>query len=81
MTFSASLGNSDQARVTVMRNGQQQDITLNMSQIATQAEQISTGSADQSATGTAAVGAECRATARPACCRNRRRAAAPRDGH
>jgi general secretion pathway protein C len=50
----ASLGNSDQAHVTVMRNGQQQDITLNMSQIATQAEQISTGSADQSATGTAA---------------------------
>lgn len=38
----ASLGNSDQARVTVMRNGQQQDITLNMSQIANQAEQMST---------------------------------------
>ncbi|HEV2700708.1 MAG TPA: type II secretion system protein GspC [Steroidobacteraceae bacterium] len=37
----ASLGNSDQARVTVMRNGQQQDITLNMSQIANQAEQLS----------------------------------------
>ena len=50
----ASLGSSDQAHVTVMRNGQQQDITLNMSQIATQAEQISTGSADQTATGTAA---------------------------
>jgi general secretion pathway protein C len=47
----ASLGNSDQAHVTVMRNGQQQDITLNMSQIASQAEQISTGSADQTATG------------------------------
>ena len=40
----SSLGNSDQARVTVMRNGQQQDITLNMAQIATQAEQLSTGS-------------------------------------
>jgi general secretion pathway protein C len=50
----ASLGSSDQAHVTVMRNGQQQDITLNMSQIATQAEQISTGSADQTAAGTAA---------------------------
>jgi len=50
----ATLGSSDQAHVTVMRNGQQQDITLNMSQIATQAEQISTGSADQTATGTAA---------------------------
>ncbi|HEY6458023.1 MAG TPA: type II secretion system protein GspC [Steroidobacteraceae bacterium] len=50
----ASLGNSDQAHVTVMRNGQQQDIALNMSQIATQAEQISTGSADQGATGTSA---------------------------
>ncbi|HEX3835637.1 MAG TPA: type II secretion system protein GspC [Steroidobacteraceae bacterium] len=43
----STLGNSDQARVTVMRNGQQQDITLNMSQIATQAEQIS--SAEQAA--------------------------------
>jgi general secretion pathway protein C len=50
----ASLGNSDQAHVTVMRNGQQQDVTLNMSQIASQAEQISTGSADQSATGASA---------------------------
>jgi general secretion pathway protein C len=29
-----SLGNSDQARVTVMRNGQQQDIGLNLSPIA-----------------------------------------------
>jgi general secretion pathway protein C len=46
----SSLGNSDQARVTVMRNGQQQDITLNMSQIANQAEQLSNGS-DQSASG------------------------------
>jgi general secretion pathway protein C len=47
----ASLGNSDQARVTVMRNGQQQDITLNMSQIANQAEQMSSGSADPGAPG------------------------------
>jgi general secretion pathway protein C len=51
----ASLGNSDQARVTVMRNGQQQDITLNMSQIANQAEQLSNGSADQAAAGSAPV--------------------------
>jgi general secretion pathway protein C len=49
----SSLGNSDQAHVTVMRNGQQQDITLNMSQIANQAEQISsgTGSPDAGAAG------------------------------
>jgi general secretion pathway protein C len=46
----SSLGSSDQARVTVMRNGQQQDITLNMSQIANQAEQLSSGNAEQSAT-------------------------------
>jgi general secretion pathway protein C len=51
----ASLGNSDQARVTVMRNGQQQDITLNMSQIANQAEQISNGSADPGAPGAPAA--------------------------
>jgi general secretion pathway protein C len=48
----STLGNTDQARVTVMRNGQQQDITLNMSQIATQAEQLSNGSADQALPGT-----------------------------
>jgi general secretion pathway protein C len=48
----STLGNSDQAHVTVMRNGQQQDITLNMAQIATQAEQL--GSADQTAAGSAA---------------------------
>jgi general secretion pathway protein C len=47
----ASLGSSDQARVTVMRNGQQQDITLNMSQIANQAEQMSNGSAEPGAAG------------------------------
>ncbi len=43
----SSLGNSDLARVTVMRNGQQQDLTLNMSQIASQAEQISNSAAEQ----------------------------------
>ena len=47
----SSLGNADQARVTVMRNGQQQDITLNMSQIANQAEQLSNGT-DPTASGT-----------------------------
>ena len=46
----STLGNSDQARVTVIRNGQQQDITLNMSQIANQAEQLGNG-ADQTAPG------------------------------
>jgi general secretion pathway protein C len=45
----ASLGNSDQARVTLMRNGQQQDLTLNMSQVASQAEQMSNGAADPGA--------------------------------
>ena len=49
----SSLANTDQARVTVMRNGQQQDITLNMSQIANQAEQLSNGSAEQAAGGAA----------------------------
>jgi len=50
----STLGNSDQAHVTVMRNGQQQDITLNMSQIASQAEQMSTGSGDQTSGAVAA---------------------------
>jgi general secretion pathway protein C len=50
----STLGNSDQAHVTVMRNGQQQDITLNMSQIASQAEQMSNGSGDQTSGAAAA---------------------------
>ena len=45
----SSLGTSDQARVTVMRNGQQQDITLNMSQIANQAEQLGNGTGEAGA--------------------------------
>ena len=57
----ASLGNSDQAHVTVMRNGQQQDITLNMSQIATQAEQM--GQPNRALPGCRGR-AQCRATAR-----------------
>jgi general secretion pathway protein C len=47
----SSLGNSDQARVTVMRNGQQQDVNLNLAQIANQAEQLSNGNTDQNAAG------------------------------
>ena len=45
----SSLSNSDQARVTVMRNGQQQDITLNMAQVANQAEQMSNSGSEQAA--------------------------------
>jgi general secretion pathway protein C len=48
-----SLGNSDQAHVTVLRNGQQEEITLNMSQIANQAEQLGATSGDGTAPGTA----------------------------
>jgi general secretion pathway protein C len=36
-----TLGSSSEARVTVMRNGRQQDLTLNMSQIASEADQLS----------------------------------------
>lgn len=35
-----TLGTSSEARVTVMRNGRQQDLTLNMSQIASEADQL-----------------------------------------
>jgi general secretion pathway protein C len=34
-----TIGSATEARVTVMRNGQQQDLTLNMSQVAQEAEQ------------------------------------------
>jgi general secretion pathway protein C len=34
-----TIGSASEARVTVMRNGQQQDLTLNMSQVAQEAEQ------------------------------------------
>ena len=60
----STLGNSDQARVTVMRNGQQQDITLNMAQTASQAEQMSNGQ-QRPALGRCRIGPECRAAARP----------------
>ncbi len=36
-----TLGSSSEARVTVMRNGRQQDVVLNMSQIAAEADQLS----------------------------------------
>jgi general secretion pathway protein C len=36
-----TLSSSSEARVTVMRNGRQQDLTLNMSQIASEADQLS----------------------------------------
>jgi hypothetical protein len=36
----STLGSSSEARVTVMRNGKQQDLTLNMAQIAQDAEQL-----------------------------------------
>jgi general secretion pathway protein C len=36
-----TLGSSSEAHVTVMRNGRQQDLTLKMSQIASEAEQLS----------------------------------------
>ncbi|HTY48526.1 MAG TPA: type II secretion system protein GspC [Steroidobacteraceae bacterium] len=35
-----TLSSTDQASVTVMRDGQQQELTLNMSQVATEAEQL-----------------------------------------
>jgi len=36
-----TLGSATEARVTVMRNGRQQDLTLNLSQVATEADQLS----------------------------------------
>jgi general secretion pathway protein C len=35
-----TIGSASEARVTVMRNGQQQDLSLNMSQVAQEAEQV-----------------------------------------
>jgi general secretion pathway protein C len=39
----STLGSSSEAHVTVMRNGRQQDLTLNMSQVASEADQLSGG--------------------------------------
>jgi len=36
----ATLGTSSEAHVTVMRNGQAKDVTLNMAQVAQDAEQL-----------------------------------------
>jgi general secretion pathway protein C len=41
----STLGSSSEAHVTVMRNGKQQDLTLNMAQIAQDAEQLIGGGA------------------------------------
>jgi general secretion pathway protein C len=46
----STLGSASEARITVMRNGRQQDLTLNMAQIAQDAEQlIGTGGLEQPA--------------------------------
>jgi general secretion pathway protein C len=42
----STLGSSSEARVTVMRNGKQQDLTLNMAQVAQDAEQLLNGGGD-----------------------------------
>jgi len=46
-----TLSSSDQAHITVMRDGQQQELTLDMSQIANQAEQLAAGSTDATSAG------------------------------
>jgi general secretion pathway protein C len=46
-----TLSSSDQAHITVMRDGQQQELTLDMSQIANQAEQMATGNPDATSAG------------------------------
>ena len=42
----STLGSSSEAHVTVMRNGKQQDLTLNMAQMAQDAEQLINGGGD-----------------------------------
>jgi general secretion pathway protein C len=42
----STLGSSSEAHVTVMRNGKQQDLTLNMAQIASDAEQLISNGGD-----------------------------------
>jgi general secretion pathway protein C len=51
-----TLGSSSEAHVTVMRNGRQQDLTLNLSQLATQADQLSQEGAAPAGPGAAPVG-------------------------
>lgn len=43
----STLGSATEARVTVMRNGRQQDLTLNLAQVADQAEQAASGPTEQ----------------------------------
>jgi S1-C subfamily serine protease len=35
-----TIGSSSEARITVMRNGRSQELTLNMAQVATEADQL-----------------------------------------
>ena len=50
-----TLGSASEARVTVMRNGHQQDLTLNMSQLATEADQLAGQDAGAGAPGAPAA--------------------------
>lgn len=43
-----TIGSSSEAHITVIRNGQQQDLTLNMAQVAQEASQLSEAAADGS---------------------------------
>lgn len=47
----STLASSSEARVTVMRNGRQQDFTLNMSQVAAEADQLSGADAGTNGSG------------------------------
>jgi general secretion pathway protein C len=50
-----TIGSASEARVTVMRNGQQQDLSLNMAQVAQEAEEAVGGGGDAAATSTGAT--------------------------
>jgi general secretion pathway protein C len=50
-----TIGSASEARVTVMRNGQQQDLSLNMAQVAQEAEEAVGGDAQPTSTGPTAV--------------------------
>lgn len=53
-----TLGSSAEARVTVMRSGRQQELTLNMAQVASEAEQLAAPSAGADAAAAALGGGE-----------------------
>ena len=57
-----TLGSSSEARVTVMRNGQQQDLTLNIAQVAQEADSLANQAA-QSGAAAPSIPAEPRAGA------------------